>query len=93
MSLDLDKKQKQYSIEGAGVQSAFARFQNADLVANVYSFNHKLETKYPLVLVYDDTDSAIIPDAIVAVNENRVSIDLTSFAPISGVYKVRAVGQ
>lgn len=92
MAVDLDRKQKMYGIPGAGVETAFAKFKNADLVGPIFYFDHKLNTKYPVVVVYNDVDQLISPDAVIAIDENRCTVDLTGVAPISGYYKVRAIG-
>jgi len=97
----LDIKQRLYGIPGAGIETYFAKFTNANLVANVLYVNHKINQSYPAVAVYDNTDKQIIPDEIVGPlvggavtgnNPNRISIDLTSFSPIVGIWKVRVVG-
>ena len=64
-------------------------------MANIFYFDHKLDTMYPIVVVYDDADKMFVPDKVIPIDENRLTIDLTSFtgAWVSGnAFKVRAIG-
>ena len=93
MAVDLDRKQKMYSIPGAGVEAAFTKFTLNDLIGNIFYFNHKLECKYPIVAVYDNSDKQIGPTEVVPIDENRLQIDLTGVMPLAGeTFKVRAIG-
>jgi len=95
MAVDQDRKQKMYGIPGAGIETAFKKFLKTELVANIFYFDHKLDTMYPIVVVYDDADKMIVPDKVIPIDENRLTIDLTSFtgAWVSGnAFKVRAIG-
>jgi hypothetical protein len=44
----------------------------------VWTFNHYLQTRYPVISVYDNTDSVIIPQSITAVDTNTTTITFSS---------------
>lgn len=76
----------------SNVTKVTASFTNANLVANVYSFNHNLGTTDIFVAVYDNGNNLVYPTNISTVNSNTVDIDLTGFTPISGTWRVVAIG-
>jgi hypothetical protein len=96
MAMDLDRKTRLYGIPGAGVETVFVRVVKTDLVpGNLYMFHHKLDCKYPVIVVYDDTDKQIVPDFCTIIDDNHCVLDFTSFMgiwPAGAYYKVRAVG-
>jgi hypothetical protein len=55
---------------------------NATLVqssaASTWTFNHYLQTRYPIIQIYDNTDSVIIPQSITAVDTNTTTITFSS---------------
>lgn len=77
---------------GSGAGSATASFTNADLVAGVYTFTHNLGVTYPIITVYNSTDSVQVVDDIKYRTTNQVSIDVTSVGTLPGTWNVRAVG-
>ena len=72
--------------------TATADFDNADLTAGVYTFNHALGVKFLAVSVYDNNDIEVTPDDITATDTNNTAIDLSSYGTISGTWNVRGVG-
>jgi hypothetical protein len=46
--------------------------------ASTWTFNHYLQTRYPVIQVYDNTDSVIIPQSISAVDNNTTTITFSS---------------
>ena len=53
------------------------------IAAVTWSFTHSLNTKYPVVQVYDSTDTVIIPASITAIDTNTTQ--LTFATPTTGV--------
>lgn len=77
---------------GGNANSATASFTNASLTAGVYTFNHALNTNYPVIAVYDNNSKLVVPDEITNTDSNNSAIDLTSYGTISGTWNIRAVG-
>jgi uncharacterized coiled-coil protein SlyX len=63
-----------YALNGSS--NAFL-YQTAS-AASVWTFNHYLQTRYPVIAVYDNTDSVIIPQSITAVDNNTTTITFSS---------------
>jgi epidermal growth factor receptor substrate 15 len=63
-----------YALNGSS--NAFL-YQTAS-AASVWTFNHYLQTRYPVIQVYDNTDSVIIPQSITAVDNNTTTITFSS---------------
>lgn len=64
-------------------------FTNADLVSNIYQWNHNLNLNEPgIIQVFDNNDIQVFPDSITFVNNNTVEINLSSFSPITGTWVV-----
>jgi hypothetical protein len=63
-----------YALNGS---SNAVLYQTAS-AASVWTFNHFLQTRYPVIQVYDNTDSVIIPQSITAVDNNTTTITFSS---------------
>lgn len=63
-------------------------FTNSNLVAGVLTVSHNLGAKYNFVQVYDNTDTQIVPDDIIAVDTNTLQVSLVSFGAIAGTWQV-----
>jgi hypothetical protein len=63
-----------YALNGSS--NAFL-YQTAS-AASVWTFNHYLQTRYPIIQIYDNTDSVIIPQSITAVDNNTTTITFSS---------------
>jgi hypothetical protein len=92
--MDPDRKKEMYEIPGTGKESYARSFINADLVVGVLTVNHHLNQKWPVVVVYnsDNPPVQILPDFIYVADENRVTVDLSSYGVIVGVWYVRVIG-
>ena len=77
--LDAEKASRQFV-------STFA--QNNLTVNNIFIANHNLNLIPGNVTVWDNTNQRVNPDNISTIDENYVSIDLSSYAPLVGIYKV-----
>lgn len=66
------------------------QFTDADLsIADLLAVNHGLNTTTPSsVVIKDDSDSQITPDAITISSANNLSILLSSFRPISNTWTI-----
>lgn len=78
----------------AGGGSGFfsTNFTDGNLTANILIVDHNLIVAYPAVVVYDDSENIIIPDDVTFVDVNRITIDLTSFTPLSSTWNVSIIG-
>jgi hypothetical protein len=63
-------------------------FTNANITAGVISITHNLANSDVDVIVYDENNKVIDPDDITATSINITTIDLTSFIPITGTWRV-----
>lgn len=64
-------------------------FVNDDLSSsNVLTVTHNLAQTLCLVEIYDNNNKKINPDDIILVNTNSLTIDLSSFAPLTGTWNV-----
>lgn len=68
-------------------------FTNADLISGVLQHVHGLGISITtaIIQVYDNTNTLINPDLVEFVNPNRVDIDLQSFIPITGTWRLMMV--
>lgn len=87
-----DRRITNQTTTSGGIGFASTAFTDGNLVSSVLTFDHNLNVFYPAVVVFDESDEIILPDVITSVDVNSVTIDLTSFAPLSGVWHVSAVG-
>ena len=69
-----------------------ATFDNDDLVDGVLTVTHNLGIRYNIVQVFDNNFEQILPDSITLDSTTECSIDLSSFAPISGTWYVVVAG-
>jgi len=63
-----------YALNG----SSNAFLYQTSSAASVWTFNHYLQTRYPIIQIYDNTDSVIIPQSITAVDTNTTTITFSS---------------
>ena len=61
-------------------------FTNADLTGGIVSFDHALNEKHVIVEIYDNNDNVLTPDKIIAIDDDNVNVDLSSFGTISGTW-------
>jgi hypothetical protein len=66
---------------------------NADLVAGVLTVTHSLASDIASVVVKDNTDKQVMPDDVTFTSTTALDVDLTSFAPIAGTWKVLVRGE
>lgn len=77
--LDTEKAKKQF----------VTNFNQSNLtVNNIFVANHNLDLIPGNVTVWDNENEQIYPNKILTQGNNYVSIDMTSFAPLQGIYKV-----
>jgi hypothetical protein len=86
----LDQERKMYEV--LGPESYARSFVDADLVAGVLTVNHNLKQRWPVVVIYNNGWTQIIPTAVTVINENRVTVDLAAFGVLVGVWYVRVIG-
>lgn len=73
----------------AGVATYYEAFTNSSFSPpGILSVVHSLGTKYNVVQIYNNLDMLIIPTSVIAIDSGSCTIDLTSFAPISGTWSV-----
>lgn len=82
-----------YGRVSSGTSEPYAKsfeqtFVNGDLTSGLITITHNLGKQYPSFSLSDGSDLRIQPDQFLSVNANSVQIDLTSFAPLTGTYKV-----
>lgn len=70
----------------AGGGSFTLAFDNGDLTAGVIAVAHNLSSQYPHVTVYDNTNTMITPDSVVATSTTVSTIDLTSYGVLAGTH-------
>jgi hypothetical protein len=73
-------------------ESLLIKFTSVDVLTNILTINHNMDILYPIVVVFDNANKQIIPDEVTVVDENRVTLDLTTFSPITGNWFVRIMG-
>ena len=79
-------------IQDAGTGFFSTAFTDTNLVLGVVTIDHTLGTNYPIVAVYDNNEMIILPDEITTITLDRITVDVNSFAPISGTWNVSVVG-
>lgn len=67
-------------------------FTSASLVSNVLTVTHSLGQQIVKVQVSDNNNAVVIPDGITLTSTTQCTVDLTSFATISGTWNVVVVG-
>jgi hypothetical protein len=68
--------------------SYYRAFTDADLVDGVLTVTHNLGHRYCSVTVFDDTPKMVIPDDITLTGDTTLTVNLFSYGPISGTWKV-----
>lgn len=58
--------------------SYLSSFTNANVVANTLTISHNLNNQFPIVQVYTNSNTTMIPDSITSSNANTVIIDFTT---------------
>jgi len=71
-----------------GIAGYAASFDNGDLTNGVYSINHNLDTNDHITRVYDDGGYSIFPDQTEIITVNRIDLNISSFVPINGTWRV-----
>ena len=66
-------------------------FTDSNLVADILTVDHNLVANYPLVAVFDNNEQIVIPDDVTFVDVNRITVDLSSFTPLTGTWNVSVV--
>lgn len=79
---------KELDAEKAKKQFVTSFDQSTLTVNNIFVVNHNLDLIPGNVTVWDSDFEQIYPNKIFSCGNNYVSIDLTSFAPLQGTYKV-----
>jgi len=68
------------------------QFADGDLDSNdVIRITHSLDTTYPIVVVYDNSNNVIVPSEITYIDSNNVDLDFTGMTPLTGNYNVRVM--
>ena len=92
--MTLDRKQKLYSIPGKGeVESFSMSFENADLLGNILSVEHRLDVWHPVVVVYNQSNVMVDPASltITCPDSNKILVDFGG-AIAAGSWHVRVIG-
>ena len=63
-------------------------FTNADLSGGILNVAHNLGATYVVVSVFDNNNLQITPDEITLVDDNNLTVDLTTFGAIAGTWRV-----
>ena len=66
-------------------------FENADLTAGVVTITHSLATRYVICTVFDNNGKIIMPDEITTVDNNSLTLDLSSYGTLTGTWRIRVV--
>ena len=73
-------------------RSLIQSFTQADLsIANILAITHDFGIYPSSVVIWDSTFEQIQPDDVAYINANSLSVSLSSFAPIVGIYTI-AIG-
>ena len=67
-------------------ESFFKVFTDAD--APVVSVEHNLGHKYAVVQVFNNSDKMVMPDDITLVDDDNLTVDLTSFGTLTGQWRI-----
>jgi len=72
--------------------SAYVRnFVNGDLTGgSMLAVNHGLGQSYVVVEAWDNTGEAFMPDIITVVDANNITVNLASYAPLTGTWHIVA---
>lgn len=77
--------------DGSGAGSVEREFTQADLsIAGVLPFIHGLGSDPSGVTVYDSQGETVTPDGWQRVSTQAIAVNLVSFVPISGIWKISA---
>ena len=74
---------------GGGGNTYLASIINGDLVGGVATVVHSLNSRTPLVGIYDNSYNLILPDGAHSTDLNTLTIDLSSYSPLTGTWYVR----
>ena len=66
-------------------------FTNASLTSGLLTVNHGLNSQYVSVVIYDNNNSQVIPDAVTATSTGTSIVDLTGFGTLTGTWKVLVI--
>uniref|UniRef100_A0A6M3KC42 Uncharacterized protein n=1 Tax=viral metagenome TaxID=1070528 RepID=A0A6M3KC42_9ZZZZ len=64
-------------------------FNNGNLVAGVLTVTHSLNSTILHVTVANNAPQIIVPDAVIFTGADTLTVDLTSFGTLSGIWSVR----
>ena len=68
----------------------FTTFDDSDIGSTgLLTVNHNLGTGYPNIIIYDDLNEQIVPDANTNIDVNTITCDLSSFGTLTGTWKIR----
>lgn len=77
----------------SGSSSYDRSFTQADLsIANILPVTHGLNTYPSAVAIWNASGESILPDRLEVLTDNAVAIDLSSFAPLAGTWRVSIGG-
>ena len=68
-------------------------FVDGDLSSGVLTLTHNLSQKYVSISVYDNNDKYISPDDITLTDSNSLQLDLSSYVPITGIWRALAISK
>ncbi|MBL1176877.1 hypothetical protein [Pantanalinema sp. GBBB05] len=81
------------SPNSSGSSSYDSSFTQADLsIANILPVTHGLNTYPSAVTIWNASGESILPDRLEVLTDNAVAIDLSSFAPLAGTWRVSIGG-
>ena len=69
-------------------RNTVVEFDYSDLTAGVITITHNRGIKYLLVQVYDDNDQMVLPDGVSLIDEDSLSVDVSSFGIISSIWHI-----
>jgi len=78
-----------YLTVGGGNSTYLVGITNAELTAGVATINHLLGSPSPVVVVYNNNSKIVLPDNVTSVSPDIVSVDLSSFGSITGIWNIR----
>lgn len=73
---------------GGSINRYTQNFVNGDLTAGKITITHRLNNKLCIVQVYDGSDKQIIPDDVTLLTNNTLELDMTTYVPLVGTYKI-----
>jgi hypothetical protein len=80
------------ALNGGSLAFYEATFSQSNLVNGVYTANHELNKMPVLAIVFDSSNEEIEPDRISSIDSNNISIDLNSYLPLIGNFKLKIYG-